>query len=1284
VTQETQRYRLLRRLGKALFVTVGVVAILLAVALGVFRLLIAQIPDYQNELKAWVADELGLEVDFEMLDARLGLRGPELSLRSASIGGSDGIRFLLAEEAAITLDPVALVVGRRIEISRLTLGGVELTVERDANGTFSIGDFDFEPGEGELAAWVPESVEVVIRDSKLRYADAVSAEVWEFDDLFVSVESTDERLEGNATMRPPADLAGSLELVLEAGLDAGGSGNRWQVDAMAGGLDLGILARIVPIAGMPAIAGRGEVDARLKWNERSLDAVEVGVDFEDFSFGTTAGNEFEHLGLVADWERLDASQWHIGLSNIAVTRADASWAPAAEAGFSLTTDEDGIVAVSLDAGFVRLDDLAPFVRAFPETQLAEQWELFGPVGDIRSLGFSLERRGEVIAYDLEADFSGIAFAQVGAMPGIEGVSGHVSAGEDSGTIEFTSGPLALDWPLLFPRVLDADSLEGHVVWQQEQDAIQISSADFGVGVLGDVARASFALRLPRDGATPVLNLQAVLGEVDLVPAKDYLPVPIMPDAVVEWLEQAVQGGRGRNVELGFTGPVSSFPFDDGLGRFSVEADIEDATLVYMRDWPAAEELDGRISFVNAGFFAEGAGRVLSNVTDRAEIEIEDMRVPLLTLATRTDGPLEGVVDFLRGSPLIADHLGPDFGRLRVAGGQGAIDARVELPLNDLGDYTMDASLEIANGGLAVDGLRAPIEEIYGVIRADESAVSADDLEAVFLGGSIVATIARSERPGYRAVLAVEGETTAEAAAESFALPHQELLGGQTMWRGELLMPSLDPLATSPTRITVESNLAGVAIRFPEPLAKTPSEAMNMRLEFSFAAGNRLEVSGNLGASRRFALDFEAGDDGLAFSSGAVQFGGDEPRLPIQPGIIVGGLVESLALDEWLDVAGNTELGRAGTSFLGADLEIGEFRAFGQQLGATDLRVTRGTDAWSIDLASEAIAGEILVPSDGSDRKPIVADMSRVYLAGGADSSGLAPVDPRTLAGLRLEAEEFAVGTRQLGRVSAVVEPDPRGLVLTSLTSETENFRTELSGSWLKGPLGSRTTIDATIQSSDVQAALAELGLDPVIEGEMADVEAHVYWDGAPAADWLDHLNGDVSIFVETGTLREIDPGAGRVVGLMSIAALPRRLMLDFRDVFEEGFAFDEISGDFRVVDGNAYTNNLKFGGPAAEIGVVGRTGLRDRDYRQQIVVTAEPGNMLPTVGGLLGGAGVGAALFVFTRLFKEPLKGIGRASYCLTGSWEEPAIEPIEDDESDQALSCAELPRTMLEEIRDE
>jgi len=205
--------------------------------------------------------------------------------------------------------------------------------------------------------------------------------------------------------------------------------------------------------------------------------------------------------------------------------------------------------------------------------------------------------------------------------------------------------------------------------------------------------------------------------------------------------------------------------------------------------------------------------------------------------------------------------------------------------------------------------------------------------------------------------------------------------------------------------------------------------------------------------------------------------------------------------------------------------------------------------------------------------------------------------------------------------------------------------------------------------------LAQLGFAPFVEAESAEITASLYWPGPPSGSWLDHMGGDLALRVETGSLVDVAPGgAGRAAGLLSISALPRRLALDFRDVFNRGLVFDDITADFVIVDGNAYTDNLKLTGPVAEVGLIGRTGFRDHDYTQQAVVTAEPGKVLPTVGALLAGPQVAAALLLFTRIFKKPLGGIGRASYCVTGTWQEPVVERLTDEQLEQGALCAEMP----------
>ena len=167
----------------------------------------------------------------------------------------------------------------------------------------------------------------------------------------------------------------------------------------------------------------------------------------------------------------------------------------------------------------------------------------------------------------------------------------------------------------------------------------------------------------------------------------------------------------------------------------------------------------------------------------------------------------------------------------------------------------------------------------------------------------------------------------------------------------------------------------------------------------------------------------------------------------------------------------------------------------------------------------------------------------------------------------------------------------------------------------------------------------------------------ISWSGGPSTDFLDSLDGDVQVRLGIGSLEEVEPGAGRVFGLMSIVALPRRLSLDFRDVFQKGFGFDKIDGAFRLEDGTAYTCNLKLEGPAADIGIVGRSNLVERSYDQTAVVSAKVGNTLPLVGVVVAGPQVAAALLLFTQIFKKPLQDMGRIYYSVSGSFDEPNVE---------------------------
>jgi uncharacterized protein (TIGR02099 family) len=981
---------------------------------------------------------------------------------------------------------------------------------------------------------------------------------------------------------------------------------------------------------------------------------------------------YDQVEMTLEWAEDSASRWRLAFSDVSLSRNGEAWPSGGNTRVELERIDGALQQLSLRSDFLRVDDLGAFVLSWGGSELAGTWRTLAPRGDLNGIDASFERTAGQWDYDVSGGFNGFGLAAADGRPGVEGLSGELRADARSGRVAFQSRDLVFDWPQTFRAPLAAEQFDGIVVWRLGRNVVRIVSDDLVLALPEATVNSDLELTLPLDGGSPRLDLESTVSSFEILPAKRYLPAPRMQAPVIDWLDRALMGGRVHNMTLSFFGALSAFPFDARDGQFRVTADIAGAELEFIDGWPSARDLDGRIEFLNAGFSAQGSGRVLGNASRNVEAGIADMRDPVLSLRAVTNGDLSEVLDFLKGAPLIAQHLGPGYERVHALGGTGRIDLALDLPLLDFSAYGLEGRLDIGEGMLAFDGMPVVASEINGSIDIQGTRVTAEGIVGIFLDGPVTAGIQTMEEPGYRAKLSVDGETTADAVLSGFGLPFANSFAGQTRWQGELHIPAVDT-ASRPVRISVASNLTGMALKFPAPLLKAPGEPSNLQLQFEFANDGELHVAGNLGATRQFVLDYLNGQDGYRLQRGSVQFGGEQPQPTPVRGVTVRGSLPMLNFNEWLALADTADLPRSESLLVDTELELAELFVFGQQLGSSRFSARRGDDAWHIELDSEAIAGRIDVPLQLSARPQIVADMERLYLSGG-EGATLA-LDPRDLPGLAVKARAFGVGERRLGAVSADLQADPMGLRLVSFESSNEYLSIAGSGSWLSTPGGGAATrIALSMTSTDVAGALGSLGIDPIIEGEVADVTASVHWPGPPASNWLDHVSGDVALRVETGSMPDLDPGAGRVMGLMSIVALPRRLALDFRDVFNKGLVFDEITGDFNIVDGNAFTDNLKLAGPGAEIGIVGRTGLRDRDYEQQAVVTAEPGNILPTVGGLLAGPGVGAALLIFTRIFKKPLRGIGQASYCIQGSWQEPKVERMSAERIQGDALCAALP----------
>ena len=175
-----------------------------------------------------------------------------------------------------------------------------------------------------------------------------------------------------------------------------------------------------------------------------------------------------------------------------------------------------------------------------------------------------------------------------------------------------------------------------------------------------------------------------------------------------------------------------------------------------------------------------------------------------------------------------------------------------------------------------------------------------------------------------------------------------------------------------------------------------------------------------------------------------------------------------------------------------------------------------------------------------------------------------------------------------------------------------------------------------------------------VEGERSSGRAGRRWTCSA------RLNGTLHVALDDGRLRDVEPGAGRMLGLMSVVAVAAPAGARFPRRHREGPRLRQRARRFRAARRATRTRRTCCcKGAAVDIGIAGRTGLATEDYDQTIVVSGNPSGPLAVAGALAAGRSIGAGVLVFSQLFKDQLQGLTRAYYHVTGPWAAPVVERI-------------------------
>ncbi|HEX7046449.1 MAG TPA: YhdP family protein [Gammaproteobacteria bacterium] len=1266
-----------RRLWKWLAATLAGLLILLAIGVGLFRLAVPMVPQLRADAEAMAERALGWPVHIGEIDLQWALVGPELVLTDVQLLAPETRQPLItATRLDIIFGPLDFFQQGMPRPSHVRLHQPTLALERGADGNFYLSGNALPTTDGARTDW-RELLELGLRhgrltilDGELHYRDlARDIEDWTLRLAEVTLASDGEHHEFEGSIVPPGALGEQLVIEFSAeGPPATPENWQWTLEFEASELglqgwyrQLGWSERDLAPLGSLSIAGQA--------SGRGLDVLtgkgSFGLTDIVLADGSTRDRlpaHFETVGMLWKVKR-EEDRFQIAAENLVIESGDARF-------------ENGVVSVQTGSEYpleitafrLPLAALAGLTRLLPGnseplSKITDVAERLAPHGELQALALGLDLQAEPVRFHVQAEFRDLGIRRWDELPGFTQLTGSVRGDETAGKLLLNSRDVSIDFGELFRAQLPFETLNANLSWQVEADGWHVRGSGAVADHGGMTARADFALDLPT-AAPARIDLVATARDVDLAARSAWLPVGIMSDALIHWLDTAIIGGYVPEAALVLRGPLENFPFRDGSGTFDVRFATRDTVVEYAPGWPRVEGLSANAHFHGPGLDIRVEEATVSGLAVNGGLaRFEDLREGLLEVDAMTAGDMKDAWQFLAASPL-QESLDGVLNALDVS---GPMQARVamEIPLKNTAATTLKVDADLKEIDVHPVSLPWTVEALQGAVTVTENAVTADELIGQLTGHPFTASIA-AEAPAREgefspARIHMRGRTGTDEFEAFLPAAWLSRLEGEFGWTGELRVGGEEDLS-----IGIKSELDGVSSALPAPLDVVRPIAVDITLP----GDSLIEAGFNARDLGTGTLAFTETDDEWRFDRGWLSLGSTtRPALPDAPGLHVEGRVSALDIGEWLAVGVTAETGSGDPLVRDFAIEAARMKAGGLTLENQVLRGKRLADSgWELMLSGPA-EGQIRIPSLNANGQPWNVALTQLHLPlneteaeAVEEATGPKNVpDPREMPGLQIDIRDLRVGPVRLGHVSGALQRTAIGYTTQDLRAKGLSFTLDLDGRWEVVKDEHYTSITSVLVSTDIGDTLAALGYESGVDADDGRIEANLAWHAAPMAMEYGLLEGTISFNFEDGSLSEVNPGAGRLIGLFSISALPRRLILDFSDFFSEGLSFDTLKGDFLLTEGNAYTTNVQLEGPSISALLVGRTGLTARDYDQLAIVDPGVSASLPVAGYLAAGPSVGAALLLLSQLLEAPLSDITQVKYRITGSWDEPVIERVED-----------------------
>lgn len=896
-------------------------------------------------------------------------------------------------------------------------------------------------------------------------------------------------------------------------------------------------------------------------------------------------------------------------------------------------------------------------------------------------------------------------------PSIENANISFDMNADGGQIKATIDNGAISIHRIFeePRI-QLDAMQASVKWVKQRD--QVTVPDWQLRVSNSDVTGEWQGKWkpsPIANSLGILDLQGTIARGDAARVHRYLPLTL-PQSVRHYVRDSVLKGEVQGVAVKIKGDLQQLPFANPKdGEFRFAGKVKDIQYAYVPpsgstrnttqepNWPAMNNVNGDIVFDRYNFKVNGASGKWGNVPFtqiKAEIPNLNGKVVVNVQGESKTGANLALTD-LRQSP-VNNMLG---GLFAQAQSTGTLNARLKLsfPLAELDKTTVQGNVSLNNNDVRLQSALPLFEKAQGNINFNESGFSLVGVNAQFLGGPIKLDGGSRKLPAKSTeanpLIRIQGQATAIGMRQAKEIPWLNALAQQA--NGSTTYTASLGFKGGQSELSIQSQLQGLALNLPSPLNKRSDDMVAFKydntvqsLNQNKATRDQIQMSWGRALSASYVRDLTGTEPRVINGRWQV---GDVVGNPSQTdgGVLAIVNLPSISLDDWLQIlsppksspayvaSSNSSLSAASQTYLPnrMTLKANELTVQGRNLHNVSVNGSREGYVWRAQTDAREFSGYLEYrQSNNQNAGRIYARLARLSLPPSADQTveSLLEDSPVAIPALDIVVEDLELRGKKMGRVEIeAINTDPtsprsnagREWRLSKLNITVPEASFKASGKWVTSRDGTQqaiTDMNFRLDVSDSGDLLNRLGTKDALRGGGGKLEGQVSWQGSPLTLHYPTLSGRFNVNIGRGQFLQAEPGVAKLLGVLSLQALPRRLLLDFRDVFSAGFAFDTIRGDVTIQQGIANTRNLQMKGVNAIVQMEGSSDIARETQNLRVLILPEvDAGTASLLAGIALNPAIGLSTFLAQLVLKQPLSRVNTQEFSIDGTWSDPKVTKI-------------------------